>query len=123
MQYRAVGATTWIDIGSATGLTFTGGMKSTGGSGVSVTSSKRKTLRCGIRWTVSSGQYEIAVTRGNSTFTGASAQGKIGDAAWSVLRSVNPQNPSTTGTNKLAIRIKATDQLNGVVQNLSVLAA
>lgn len=31
--------------------------------------------------------------------------------------------PSTTGTTKLAVRIKATDQLNGVVSTLSVLAS
>ncbi|NMW24198.1 hypothetical protein HFP05_07305, partial [Rhodanobacter denitrificans] len=123
IQYKPTGSGTWLDIGSATGLTFTGGMKSMGGNLVQVSNGKRKTLRCGIRWTVPSGQYDVQVTRGNATFPGASAQGHVGDATWSVLRSVNPQNPSTTGTLKLAVRIKATDQLNGVVQNLSVAAA
>ena len=69
-----------------------------------------------------SGQYDVRVTRGTENFPSSGA-GKVGDFAWSVLRSVNPQNPSTTGTLKLAVRIKATDQLNGVVQNLSVAAA
>lgn len=122
VQYRAVGATTWIDIGSATGLTFTGGLKSFGGSVITVSSTKKKTLRCGVRWTVPSGQYEVVVTRGSTSFGGTTA-GAVSDCVWSVLRSVNPQNPTTTGTNKLAVRIKATDQLNGVVQNLSVLAS
>lgn len=123
VQYRPTGSGMWLDIGAATGLTFTGGMKATGGNLVSVSSSKRKTLRCGIRWTISSGQYDVRITRGAASFPGASAAGKVGDAVWSVLRSINPQNPSTTGTLKLAVRIKATDQLNGVVQNLSVLAS
>lgn len=122
VQYRAVGASAWTDIGTATGLTFSGGLRSMGGATLSVSSSKRKTLRCGLRWTVPSGQYEVVVTRGNTNWNDASAQGKIGDAQWTVLRSVSPQNPSTTGTTKLAVRIKATDQLNGVVQNLSVQA-
>lgn len=123
IQYRPTGSSTWLDIGGATGLTFTGGMQSMGGNLVQVSNGKRKTLRCGVRWTVPSGQYDVQVTRGTATFPGASAQGHVGDAAWSVLRSVNPQNPSTTGTLKLAVRIKATGQLNGVVQNLSVYAA
>jgi hypothetical protein len=63
------------------------------------------------------------VTRGTSTFTGAVTGGTSGDAVWSVLRSISPQEASTTGTTKLAVRIKATDQLNGIVSNLSVLAS
>lgn len=122
VQYRQVGDSSWIPISSATGRTLTGGLR-LAGTGVSVSSGRRKTLRCGIRWTVPSGQYEVMVTRGASSFPGAIDDAHIGDAAWSVLRSINPQNPSTTGTTKLAVRIKATDQLNGVVQNLSVLAS
>lgn len=124
--YRAVGATPWTAIGSASGLSFTGGMVLvSGGSGanVKVSSTARKTLRCGIRWKVPSGQYEVMVTRNASDYSGAAADAQIGSASWSVLRSVNPQLPSTSGTTKLAVRIKATDQLNGVVQNLSVLAS
>jgi hypothetical protein len=85
------------------------------GALLQINSTKRKTLRCGIRWKVPTGQYDVRVTRGNSSFPGATTGGEIGDAIWSVLRSFNPQNPSSTGTTKLAVRIKATDQLNGVV--------
>lgn len=113
--YRAVGASTWTAIGSASGLTFTGGMQLVSGASVKVSSTARKTLRCGIRWKVPSGQYEVSVTRGGSDYSGAAAGAQIGGAIWSVLRSVNPQLPSTSGTTKLAVRIKATDQLNGVV--------
>lgn len=120
VQYRAVGDVTWIDAGTASGLTLTNGFAYASGT-FTISSSAKKTLRAGIRWKVSSGQYEVLVTRGTSSYGSSSAQ--IGDATWSVLRSISPQNPSTTGTLKLAVRIKATDQLNGVVSNLSVLAA
>lgn len=121
VQYRAVGGSTWINAATATGLTSTGGLTSNGAT-FQISSSKRKTLRAGIRWTVPAGQYDVSVTRGATTYSGTQ-QADVHDAAWSVLRSVNPQLPSTTNTLKLAVRIKATDQLNGVVQNLSVLAS
>lgn len=123
IDYRAVGDTTWKTLSEASGITFTGGLSLISGETVTVSNTKRKTLRCGVRWKVPSGQYEVKVMRWTSTFTGAVSGGTVGDCVWSVLRSVNPQNPSTTGTLKLAVRIKATDQLNGVVQNLSVLAS
>lgn len=123
VEYRAVGDATWIPLGNATGQAYTGGLRLVSSNTVAVSSTKRKTLRCGMRWKVPSGQYEVKVMRDSSAFPDAVDQGKVGDCAWSALRSFNPQLPSTTGTLKLAVRIKATDQLNGVVQNLSVLAS
>jgi hypothetical protein len=126
IEYRPVGTTTWLAAGSASGVTLTGGLKVPDAGSPNtfqVTSTKRKTLRCGVRWKVASGQYEVKVMRWSSTFTGAATGATVGDCAWTVLRSFNPQNPSTTGTTKLAVRIKATDQLQGVVSNLSVLAS
>ena len=74
--YRAIGDTSWLPIGSTSGLTSTGGMSLvSGGSGanVKVSSTARKTLRCGIRWKVASGQYEVMVTRNASDYSGADA--------------------------------------------------
>ena len=123
IQYSPAGANTWTSVTAATGLTSTNGL-TVSGSNFTVSSSARKTLRCGIRWTVTPGQYDVKVTRVSSSFPGsAGASAQSGGCAWSVLRSVAYHNPSTTGTTKLAMRIKATGQLNGVVQNLSVLAA
>ena len=123
IQYSPSGANTWTSVTAATGLTSTNGLV-VSGSNFTVSSSARKTLRCGIRWTVPVGQYDVKVTRISSSFPGsAGASAQSGSCAWSVLRSVAYQNPSTTGTIKLAMRIKASGQLNGVVQNLSVLAA
>lgn len=124
IQYRAVGATTWTTVNSSTNGLTQSGFSNVFTNYFYIKNTRRKMLRLGVRWKVPSGQYEVAITRGSSTFTGAaSASAEVGGAVWSVLRSINPQLPSTSGTNKLAVRIKATDQLNGVVQNLSVLAA
>lgn len=123
IQYRKTGTSTWSDIGSATGLQFSNGMSATSGAGVQVVSSRRETLRSGVRWKVASGQYDVKVTRSSESFPGAQANGKVGGFTWTVLRSFSPNAPSSTGTLKLAVRIKATDQLNGIIQNLSVLAA
>jgi hypothetical protein len=121
VQYRPVGTSTWLNVSSASGVTVTGGLRQSG-TMYSAVSSAKMTLRCGIRWRVAPGQYDVQVARYSSSFPGA-VDGAIADAAtWSVLRSINPQLPSTTGTLKLAVRIKATDQINGVVSNLSVLA-
>lgn len=122
VSYRPTGSTSWSDATGASGLTMAGGFAVVG-TEFQVASSARKTLRGGIRWTVPSGQYDVQVTRGAASFPNAASGATSGDAAWSVLRSINPQNPSTTGTLKLAVRIKATDQLNGVVSTLSVQAA
>jgi len=122
VSYRAVGAQTWQPIGSASGLSMSGGLHldAQGSSEtVMVASNARRTLRTGARWKVPQGQYEVRVAYNRVEYADATEQGKIGDGQWSVLRSVSPQDPSTTGTNKLCLRIRATDQLHGVVQNLS----
>jgi len=123
IQYRLTGAGTWTPIGSASGLTLTGGLSSTGGAGINLTSGARQTYRGGIRWKVPAGQYDVMVTRTTAKgigFPGAVDTNSVLDSmAWAVLRSISPQNPSKTGTLKLAMRIKATDQLNGVVSTLS----
>lgn len=123
VEYRATGTGgAWLQAQDATGLTMTGGLTIDAGI-IKLNSSAKKTLRCGIRWLTDSGQYDVRVTRGASSWPGATPGGGVGTATWSVLRSISPQLPSTTDTLKMAVRIKATDQLNGVVQNLSVLAS
>lgn len=124
--YRQTGSGSWTPIASASGLTLTGGLSSGGGSVINLTSGARKTYRGGVRWKVAAGQYDVMITRTTAHgigFPGAvDVNSVIDQISWTVLRSISPQNPSTSGTLKLALRIKATDQLNGIVSNLSVLA-
>lgn len=83
-----------------------------------VSGQRENPFSAGIAWDVPSGQYDVRVTR-VATSSGGSRNTYISDFTWSTLRSIKPGLPSTTGTNKLAMRIKATDQLNGTLQTLS----
>lgn len=125
IQYGPTGSGVWNDASIASGLTVANGLAPTSGGGsFTVRSAARKTLRCGARWKVAAGQYDVRVTRVSSIFTNsAGTNAQSGDMQWTVLRSISPQDPSTTGTTKLAIRIQASDQLNGTLPQVSVLAA
>lgn len=124
--YSPTGANTWTNVTGASGITTTNGLTADAANGTfDLASSARMTLRAGVRWKVpTNGQYDVKVTRNASSFTGAaSSTATSGACVWTVLRSITHENPSQTGTTKLAVRIKATDQLNGVIQNLSVLTS
>lgn len=122
VEYRLVGAPTWSNAGAAAGLSLSTAAMTFGGSQFVARSGARKLLRCGIRWSVPTGQYEVRVTRGIFGWTGQVEQG-FNTMVWTLLRSISHQLPSTTGTTKLAVRIKATDQLNGVVSTLNCISA
>jgi hypothetical protein len=103
VEYRLVGATSW------TLLAEDGDFNpSTWVSGV---------FRRGRRWTTNKGQYEVKLTR----TTADSSDLKIHDQVfWSALRTIRHRDPITkTGLAKIGLRIKATDQLNGVVDQLN----
>lgn len=122
IQYRLTGTTTWSNAVAATGLSPSSGqIVSDGVSAFTVSSAARKAVRVGVRWQVPAGQYDVQITR-NTTTWDAGTSTNYADMTWTVLRSISAQLPSTTGTWKLAIRIKATDQLNSVVSTISVLA-
>lgn len=74
----------------------------------------------GMSWDVPRGQYEVQVTRLWADHTGTQFT-HLKNCTWVTLRSTREVEPSTTGTHKLAMRIKASDQLNGTLQNLSCL--
>lgn len=80
----------------------------------------RDPFASGIAWDVENGQYEVRITRverkdqTNRTW----ADGAI----WTSFRSIRYTSPSTTGTSKLNVRVKGTDQLSGTLQTFSVLA-
>jgi hypothetical protein len=123
IQYRLTGTTTWSNAAVATGLSPSSGqIASDGVSAFTISSSVRKAVRVGVRWQVPAGQYDVQITRG-STWWDATTSTNYADMTWTVLRSISAQNPSTTGTLKLCIRIKATDQLNSVVSTVSVLGS
>lgn len=119
VEYREFGSATWLNAASAPGRSSS--MMYPSGLQMTIGNNKRQLLRAGMRWKVPTGQYEVRITRGATTAPANQAQ--YDDATWTVLRSVSAQNPSTTGTTKLCVRIRATDQLNGVISTLNCVAA
>ena len=79
----------------------------------------RKPFAVGVAWGVPAGQYDVRVTRGATNWGSSNSSSRVGAAQWTVLRSIRPTNPSSTGTVKLCMRIKASEQLNGTLQTLS----
>lgn len=122
IDFAVSGTDTWYGVAPPTdGITISDptAMQSYDLSEYKITSSANKTLRVGIRWKVpGSHAWDVRVQVGTAGYDPSVQRSTA--IQWSVMRSIHSSSPSTTGTNKLAVRIKATDQLNGVVSNLSV---
>lgn len=105
IEYREVGATTWIVERNE----------------FNVFSNKKQTVRRGLRWKVPTGQYEVRVTRVRTRHSNTSAvQNELN---WSALRTIRSvRGFDVDGTIVMALRIRATDQLNGRIEDLSVKA-
>ena len=107
-QYRLVGSGTWLAWFDETYTDNTGQAKRV---------SQRKTG-------LTSGQYEVQIKRGNAEQNLTAAK-KVDRADWTDLRSFNTNSipVKLTGVAKSAFRIKATDQLNGIVQQLNAIVS
>jgi predicted phage tail protein len=113
-EYRLVGSGTWLAAPITT--------RKLNWSAGTVKTANRDPFTVAVSWIVpASGQYEVRITRGATAWGAAEANSRQGAASVYALRTTRKTNPSTTGTNKLCLRIKATDQLNGAVQTLNVL--
>lgn len=121
VAYRKVGTTTWFGIYDQPGLSLSSSAATIDhpNNQIIIKNNQRKTLRVGIRWkNYTADQFEVKVTR--LGYGGDSGIQWFSDMTWTVLRSFSNHAPSTTGTTKLALRIKATDQLNGVVSTVNI---
>lgn len=116
-KYREFGSTTWLPLPAGARLS---GMSVNGTADGThkVYGMRKKPFAVGVAFDVPDGQYEVQVKRRNVP-QGNKDNTYIYDATWTVLKSVRHVNPSITGTTKLAMRIKANDQLNGTLQTLS----
>ncbi|MBO9717532.1 MAG: hypothetical protein J7507_12170 [Pseudoxanthomonas sp.] len=113
IKYRAVGSGTWLNPPSPKLSNLRAD-----GSYFTTRALNKKPFAAGIRWDVPAGQYEVQVTR-VASLRGSSKNTYVDGCTWTTMRASKPVLPSTTGTNKLCMRIRATDQLNGSMQNLS----
>jgi len=85
-----------------------------------INSSKKETVRVGYRFKVPNGQYEVKLTRKSTSFEATTTTSA--DFAWNALRSIRSVQPfDVDGTVCMALRIKSTDQLNGRIDDLSIL--
>lgn len=73
-----------------------------------------------VSWDVPAGQYDVRVERAYNP-RGSSKNTYVDTAQWAILRSLKYVDATTTGTNKLEMRILATDQLNSSLDSLSLL--
>lgn len=130
VEYRLVGAGGWTIAGSIT-----------------ATDSRGSIVRRGLRWSVALGHYEVRLRRvtqdtegvdvttlrnyflslGRLDLVNALDDGRkpmlLDVVFWAALRTIRHTDPiSMTGLCKVAIRIKATDQLNGVIDDFNCIA-
>jgi len=114
IEFREVGSATWLD------PTFTAATSNhTSGSAITITAASNAAIRHGYRWSVASrGDYEVRVTR-TSALTGSTRRGEA--MAWTALRSITDEDPINFEypLARTALIIKATDQLNSVVDELN----
>lgn len=77
-----------------------------------------------VRFNVTQGQYDVRMTRLSQTGADGSGNGKVelDRSYWTVMRSFTTDKPVVQdGVCLLALRMQATDQLNGVPQQISAL--
>lgn len=86
---------------------------------ITITDNRSKLIRRAFRWALPErGQYEIHVTR---TTPDNDDTGLITRADWSAIRSYRPEAPFSFNrpTAKAVVRIRASNQLNGVINNFN----
>jgi hypothetical protein len=106
LEYRAIGSATWLP------FVFTH-------SEFVLLNNTRRPLRYNLQRDVASGQYEVRAKR--TTVVDANPL-VVRDITWSQLRSFQPDTADYTGRKRVALKIKASGQLNGQVAQFSAIA-
>lgn len=107
IEYRTVGSGAW--------LPFVGGSSS-----VTLSNASRKPLRITYWLAVAAGQYEVRLKR--TTVVDASPL-VVREITWSQLRSYQPDTADYTGQKRIAIKIKASGQLQGALEQFNAIAS
>lgn len=85
-----------------------------------VTATSPTLVRANLRWIVDVGQYEVRLKRLTPDTSSSSIRDEV---FWTMLRTIQNAVPvNKTGLCLVAMRIKATDQLNGTVDQFNCLA-
>lgn len=89
-------------------------------SNFQTTAAKSEQVRRSLTWAVPTGQYEVRLRRTTADTTDPRILDKV---YWTALRSIDDTDPvQMAGVARVAIRIKATDQLAGVVDQFNLIA-
>lgn len=113
-----VGAITLPD-GASTAYQLAGGLDEI--PAFQVSNNLPTQVRYSLRWTVPmEGQYEVRLRKLSTDATSVTVRDQV---YWTTLRTIQPGAPVTkTGLCLVAMRIKATDQLNGTVDQFNCIA-
>lgn len=104
VQYAPAGSGAWVNATETT-------------PAISVTAKQSAAVRKGLRFKVERGQYDVRLRRITEDSTKDTI---IDEVVWTALRSIRNDNPvKITGLAVTVLRIRATDQLNGVVDQFS----
>ena len=87
---------------------------------VTLTNGTQKPLRRTWRINVAKGQYEVNIRRLTADDTDARA---VSEIAWTQLRTYQPDAADYTGQKRVALKIKASGQLQGVVEQFSAIGS
>lgn len=107
VEYRAVGAGTWLPFVDA-------------GSTIRLGNASRKGLRVTYRRELVRGQYEVRVRRVTADET---RDDLVSNLTWTQLRTYQPDLADYTGQKRVAVRIKASGQLNGQLEQFNAIAS
>lgn len=89
-------------------------------SAIGITESRTEPIRRNKTWAVPRGQYDVRIRR---TTADTPSDRDVDDVYWTALRSIKNTDPlPKAGVAKIALRIRATDQLNGTVDSFNCLA-
>jgi len=102
IEHRAVGAPSWTALDDLV-----------------IEARTSSVLRRNVRWQVARGQHEVRLRRASDDDT---LDRKISDTVWTTLRSVSHESPiAEPGLAATALRIRANEQLSGVIDTLNAI--
>lgn len=86
---------------------------------VTISNGSSSPVRKSYKISVPKGQYEVRITRISAD---SSSDRRVTNLNWSVLRTYQPDEADYSGQTRVAVKIKASGQLNGQIEELSALA-
>lgn len=83
-----------------------------------ITSKSRTPVRRTYKWDVDEGQYEVRLRRLSADETDEKA---VSEFTWAQMRSYQPDEADYTGQTRVGVRIRASGQLNGVIDEFNAI--